>query len=449
MFSREALSKLEAWKLDKKRKPLIIRGARQVGKTTLIEIFSNKFEQYIYLNLEKPSNAKIFEEHADIKDIVEIIFLEHPKHIYEKETLLFIDEIQNSSKAIMMLRYFFEEYPNLYVIAAGSLLEAAFGFNKSFPVGRVEYLFLYPLSFKEYLVAKKENKLLELINELPFPIYAHEKALKDFYRYTLIGGMPEIVANYISNDDVVVRLGKIYDSIILSYLDDIEKYATNNTQARIIRYIMQHLFQEIGQRIKFEGFGKSNYKYREMREAFDTIEKAMFLKLKFPTIDVKLPITQSLNKSPKLFLLDTGLINYFAGLQKEVFSVKDISDAHAGKIAEHIVGQELVAYSKSILNLPTFWVREKKQSTAEVDYIYQFENLIIPIEVKSGKVGRLRSLMLFIDKAPHNFAVRIYSGKLSIEKAKTINGKEFNLLNLPFFLISVLEQYLKWMIKQS
>lgn len=445
MFYRNILDDFKKWANKTDRKPLIIRGARQVGKTTVVEMFAEKFQQYIYLNLEKKFDREIFEKTDDINEIIRAIFLLKNKLISVSNTLIFIDEIQNSAKAIKMLRYFYEEQNEYYVIAAGSLLEFASDYKTSFPVGRVEYLNLYPFTFSEFLNAQGEQGLLEALKEIPFPYFAHEKALKKFYRYTLIGGMPEVVKNYIEKGDLV-ELGTIYDSLLISYMDDVEKYAKNNTQADILRHVINSCFEEAGKRIKFEGFGKSNYKFREMKESFLTLERAMLIRLQYPSVVVKPPITFSKNKSPKLMVLDTGLVNYFVGLQKDLFATDNIDDIYGGKIAEHIVGQELLAHSKSKIHKPIFWVREKRQSTAEVDFLIQYNGLVIPVEVKSGKAGRLRSLMQFIDNAPHNFAVRIYSGLLSIDKVKTLNGKEYKLLNLPLYLTGALEKYLEWFI---
>lgn len=138
------------------------------------------------------------------------------------------------------------------------------------------------------------------------------------------------------------------------------------------------------------------------------------------------------------------MLNYFAGFQKELFGAKDINSVYQGKIAEHIVGQELLACETSPLYKLNFWTREKKQSTAEIDYIIKFNNLIIPVEVKSGPTGRLRSLHQFIDRSKHNFAIRIYSGKLQTDKLTTINGKGFILLNLPFYLTGSIYKYIEW-----
>jgi hypothetical protein len=162
-----------------------------------------------------------------------------------------------------------------------------------------------------------------------------------------------------------------------------------------------------------------------MSEALKIIEKAMLIHLMYPTTTVKIPIEPDNKKSPRLHILDTGLINYFAGLQKELFGTRDLDNFYEGKIAEHIVGQELMAEDQSIIKKVGFWVREKKQSSAQVDYVIPFNNYLIPVEVKKGKTGKLRSLHEYMNRAQHNFAVRVYSGRLSIDDVKTTQGKNF------------------------
>ncbi|MCD4772858.1 MAG: AAA family ATPase [Bacteroidales bacterium] len=446
MFQRKLINKLLVWKDNKDRKPLILRGARQVGKTTLVELFSTKFDFFINLNLDIKKDREIFENNDDVQKIIQIIFLEHNIPVTTNKTvLLFIDEIQNSSNAIKLLRYFYENINKIHVIAAGSLFENLLNKNISYPVGRVEYLVLRPFSFEEFLMASNEEMLIKICNEIPFPNYGHSKILKIFNDYCLIGGMPEIVKNYLENKDLVL-IKSIFNNLITTYLDDVEKYANKNNDIHIIRHVIQNSLRLAGDRIKFEGFGESNYKSKDIGEAFKTLEKTFLLQLNYPTTNVKVPLIENKRKSPKLQLLDTGILNYFAGIQNQILTSNNIDNVFEGKIAEHIVGQEIMSANTSPLSKNTFWIKEKKQSNAEVDYIFQYKDLLIPIEVKLGKTGRLRSLMEFIDLCPHNFAIRVYSGELRIDKVKTIKGKDFFLMNLPFYLISKIEDYLEWLI---
>ncbi len=449
MFDRDILKSLSHWKEKKDRKPLILRGARQVGKTTAISLFSEQFDHYLYLNLEIKSERDIFEKDYSIEELLQAIFFYKNQQTPTGSVLIFIDEIQNCASAVSYLRYFYEVFPDLHVIAAGSLLETLIDTHISFPVGRVEYLVMKPLSFKEFLNAVSETASLDILNKTaPVPDFAHDKLLKLFNTYTIIGGMPEIVQKYSDKKDILA-LNSIYDSLIVSYLDDVEKYARNRTMANVIRHAVSHAFYEAGNRIKFQGFGNSNYKSREMSEALKVLEKAMLIYLIYPSSSVFPPLQPNTKKSPRLQVLDTGMLNYFGGFQKDLFGANGIDSVYQGKIAEHIVGQELLAAETSALFKLKFWNREKKQSNAEVDFLIQYENLLIPIEVKSAATGRLRSLHQFIDRAPHQYAVRIYSGKLEINRIATLNGNEFTLLNLPFYLVGSLTAYIQWLISND
>jgi hypothetical protein len=448
MFKRDILKKLSVWAQENDRKPLILRGARQVGKTTAIHLFSKLFDQYLYLNLELKDERNIFERDYPIEDLIQAIFFHKDQVKREGKILIFIDEIQSCPSAVSYLRFFYEAFPDLYVVAAGSLLETLIDTPISFPVGRVEYLVMKPLNFKEFLSALNQEANLDIINnKIPAPDFTHDKLMKLFHTYSIIGGMPEVIQKYADQKDIIA-LNSVFDSLIVSYLDDVEKYARNYSMANVIRHAVSNAFYEAGNRIKFQGFGNSNYKSREMGEALKVLEKAMLIYLLYPSSSVKPPLQPNTKKSPRLQVLDTGMLNYFAGFQKDLFGTNDINSVYQGKIAEHIVGQELLAVETSPLFKLQFWNREKKQSNAEVDFLVQYENLIIPVEVKSAATGRLRSLHQFIDRAPHRYAVRIYSGKLEINEIKTLDGKKFVLLNLPFYLTGSIVEYLEWMMSQ-
>jgi hypothetical protein len=449
VFSRKILKDLKNWADQNRPKPLIVRGARQVGKTTAVELFADHFERFIYLNLEKEEDSAHFKSRLPVKELLQSICLAKNQRINPGRTLLFLDEIQEVPEAVTMLRYFCEELSDkLHVIAAGSLLETMLGAKQiRFPVGRVQYMFLHPLTFEEYLTALGEQTALEAYQTMPFPDFAHAFILKHYHQYALVGGMPEIVATYAQSKDVV-GLTPIYQALMTAYQEDVVKYAPNETAAQVIRHAIESAPYEAGNRIKFQGFGRSNYKSREVGEALRTLERAMLLKLVYPTTAVKPPAMANRKKSPRLQFLDTGLVNYRAGLQGNFFQYKDLHAFHQGRMAEHIVGQELFAAGIRDQAQLGFWVREKKQSSAEVDYLYPYQDLLIPVEVKAGKTGTLRSLHQFLDRADHAFAVRLYSGALQIETAHTVKGKAFTMLNLPYFLVGRLMEYVKWLTTQ-
>jgi len=441
MFIRDITNEFKKWVAKPSRKPLILRGARQVGKTTAVNLFSKDFDQYIYLNLEKEEQREIFERTYPFPDLITTLFIFAQKQRSGGKTLIFIDEIQNSPKAIALLRYFYEEANDLFVIAAGSLLDSIMGRNISFPVGRVEYMALRPCSFREFLFATNNDQLLEMLEKPEVPKFLHTQFISLFKKYTTIGGMPGILNLYSQNADITA-LEPVYSSLIYSYTDDIEKYANSSAQVHYIRHIISNVFREAGTKITFEKFGNSPYRSREMKEAFVSLEKTMLAKLVYPCTSAELPLKPSLIRKPRLHVLDTGLVNYSNKIMGELVFNEEISNTHRGLIAEHIVGQELLASNFSISNDLHFWVREKTDSSAEVDYILPYNGKIIPIEVKSGSIGKLRSLHQFMDVAPHHLAVRVWQGPYSVEKAKTIAGTEFTLLNLPFYLVHRIEREL-------
>ncbi len=260
--------------------------------------------------------------------------------------------------------------------------------------------------------------------------------------------MPEIVQSYAANKDITA-LSSIYDHLITAYLDDVEKYGRNNTLKQVIRHCIRVSFTEAGRRIKFQHFGHSNYASREVGEALRTLEKTFVLSLLYPSINATLPLTPDYKKSPRLRVLDTGMMNYYLGIQAEILGTTDLSSIHKGNIVEHLVGQELLVNQFNALSSLHFWVREKKESTAEVDYVYPFESQLIPIEVKSGKEGTLKSLHLFMDQASHDMAIRFYAGQLSLTNAVTPSGKPYRLLNLPYYLASQTERYIEWLKRSS
>ncbi len=448
MFSRNIIAELHLWVSKSDRKPLVLRGARQVGKTTVINQFAERFEQYIYLNLELPNDRRPFEQFNTIETLVQTLFFVKNKVLSKKKnTLIFIDEIQELPEALNILRYFYESEPNIAVIAAGSMLETLFDKNISFPVGRVEYKVLRPASFPEFLEAINETEALKYLQSMPLPSFTHPKLLQLFHTYALIGGMPEIVRNYSENKDLTT-LKPIYDSLIMGYLDDVEKYASTESQIQHIRHAIRASFSQAGRRIKFEGFGNSSYRSRDMGEALRTLENALLIQLIYPCTDVHLPLLPDRRKSPRLQILDTGMLNYFAGIQKEILGTADLNKVYQGTLIEHLVGQELLAFQFNALSSLNFWIREKQSSTAEIDYVWAFEGKLVPVEVKSGSEGKLKSLHLYMDMAPHNMALRFYAGEISITDAISPGGKPFKLLNLPYYLVSQIEPYLKWFQEQ-
>lgn len=443
-FERKAYQHLLNWKNRSDRKPLIIRGARQVGKSTLVEEFAREYKHFISLNLEKPQNRTIFEELKITKDIVNAIFLQSGTPQDGEATLVFIDEIQESPKAIQQLRYFYEEFPQLHLIAAGSLLEFAIRKVASFPVGRVEQMVLHPFDFEEFLMALNRKDILMELETIPVNTYAHAIILGLFHQYAIIGGMPEIVKRYVTEDSLA-NLGPIYDNLWQSYRDDVEKYASNATERKIIRHIIDTAAAE-KDRITLAGFGNSNYKAREVGEAIRALDLARIIQLVYPTSALQPPIIPDIKRSPRLQFLDSGLLNYSLGLQAEMIGIKDLNNFYKGKVIQQLVVQQLQAQMNSLLYKPMFWVREEANSSSEVDLVFQYKQYVIPIEIKSGEQGRLRSLHQFVERTNHHYAVRLLANHFSVENVKTPGGTSYLLMNLPYYLATRIPQYIDWFI---
>ena len=433
MFKRKILEKLEEWKNADRHKPLILRGARQVGKTTLVNEFGSHFENYLYFNMERNENVKLFEMDINIDDLVSMLFASLGKKKKDGKTLIFIDEIQNSPKTIALLRYFYEQRPDLYVVAAGSLLENLIDVKVSFPVGRVQYLALRPCSFYEFLGAIDKNELLAILSQKPeLTVAFHEQLMHQFNQYAIIGGMPEAIQQYAETKDVVA-IEDVYETLVQAYKDDAEKYVVGNKLTDTVRFILSYGWAFAGETITLGNFANSGYKSREVGDAFRLLEKAMLLELVYPVSSTQMPVIPETRRMPKLIWFDTGLVNYQAGIRSEIIGSTDMVDAWRGHIAEQITAQELFALEDRVGQHRAFWA--KPNNGAEVDFVVSHNSRLYPIEVKSGTNSHLRSLQVFMDSSNVDVAIRIWSKPYSVDDIKTVNGKTFKLVNLPFYLI--------------
>ena len=376
----------------------------------------------------------------DIPTLIDRIHILCRKRKNDGTTLLFIDEIQNSPEAVRLLRYFKEEAPWLYVVAAGSLLETLIDTQVSFPVGRVEYMALRPCSFVEFLNGIGEEYDAEVIKTLNADAI-HDRLMNHFLNYILVGGMPEAIMKYAERRDVLA-VDSIYSSFINAYSDDVQKYARSKTMSAVIRHIIREGWTYAAEPISFNNFAESSYRSREMGEAFRTIERALLLELAYPVTSEQIPLMPNYRRKPKLLWLDTGLVNYYAGVRSEIFNGGDIMSVWKGRVAEHIVAQELVAENFEFGVRRNYWLRDKVDASAEIDFVYQHGNRVIPIEVKSGTNSKLRSLHQYMDKAPHDIAVRVWTGRYSIDNASTPSGKPFRLINLPFYYVGQIKNIL-------
>jgi predicted AAA+ superfamily ATPase len=446
IIQRNIESELLRWKNAENRKPVILRGARQVGKTFAVNQFAANFENFIDVNLERPRERELFENFNTGQELFERILLYKGLSANINNTLLFIDEIQHSADAIRALRYFYEDVNELNVIAAGSLLEV---FSKqegfSFPVGRVKNLYLYPVNFLEYLKAKN-LPLAEKFVSMDFVKDAtnHDLLLRQFNEYAFVGGMPETLTTYLKTGSYSM-LKEIYDAIFMGYLEDVEKYS-NLAKAKYLTHTIDRAPLYAGERITYEKFGESSYRSREIKEAFDVLERALIVYRARPSTSTRIPIIEKMRKAPKLFFLDVGLTNYRIGFKEFFNSKTSLDNVYQGKISEQVVAQEIISQREVYPSL-NFWTREK--GAAEIDFLYPFKEFVIPIEVKSGKAGKLKSLIQFMEKSNHPYAVRIYSGRSRIDQIKLPSGKIFFLHSMPYYLLSRLDEAIDQFISQS
>lgn len=441
MFKRIALKYLREWAQKDERKPLVLRGARQVGKTTLVRMFAKEFDNYIYLNLEEKENSELFAADNSFEDLLSGIFFKANVRKDSQRTLIFIDEIQNELKAVQSLRYFYEKRPDIYVIAAGSLLESLMGRHISFPVGRVEYMALHPCTFVEFLSAIGEDMLAQQVENVTVPQSLHNYTLDLFKKYMIIGGLPEVVANYAQYRDMV-RLEGVFNALLSGYRDDVEKYASKPKEQDSIRFILNYGWTSAAHRIQFAKFTNSSFKSADVSNAFRTLEKTLLLELVYPLTSTSFPILPDLKKSPKLLWLDTGLVNYVAGMQEELLFTNDSDELWNGDIAEHIVAQELLGASMLFGEKRMFWVRDARNSQAEVDFVICHKSHLLPIEVKTGNNSKLRSLHQFMEESKEDVALRLWNGPMTSDTITRSDAREFMLYNIPLYYAGHLKQFL-------
>ncbi len=395
-MKRLAEKQVLEWKDSQRRKPLIIRGARQVGKTWLVENFlAKQFDSFVKIDLEKRRDVHThFEGNLDPKTILTYLELEVGRIIPGK-TLLFFDEIQACPRAIMALRYFYEQMPELHVIAAGSLLEFAFG-EISIPVGRVQYLHMPPMTFYEYLLAMGKEQMAEYVLKSPVNIAEEiqKMILNELRGYFFIGGMPECVKSYRDSGSMVEAFG-VQSEILDSYRDDFSKYKPH-IDTTCIDAVFLNVAKSIGEQLKYTRLndghsGQMNHK------AFNLLAKAKVIH-KIPACDPSgLPLGATANlKKFKSTMLDIGLLQRICQVPAELeLKQENLLAMYRGKLAEQFVAQEMLAKNSSEL---FYWARDVRGSSAEVDYLAVRQGIIYPVEVKSGVSGSLKSLHLMLEK---------------------------------------------------
>lgn len=400
---------LNAWAEAKRRKPLILRGARQVGKTYAVKtLAAGEFQnQLVMIDFEKsPLLARIFKQDLDPKRIISELELVTGCAIIPGKTLLFFDEIQQCPEALMSLRYFFEEVPDLHVIAAGSLLE--FVLSKiSFPVGRVQFLNVYPLSFIEFLMAIGRESLAELLQEKIKVLSetVHDVLRQELIRYFMIGGMPEAVQAYIDSGSIR-ESQSVHRELILSFQNDFAKYAPQANHF-CLSEVFSSVAKEVGNQIKYTHLAQ-DFSGPTIKNAFTLLSMAQVITPIPACSPPVLPFEASAHmKTFKAAFLDIGLMQSLCGLPMDMQDLnKNLLSVYRGALAEQFIAQELrLTQDQGKLY---YWQRFEKSSTAEVDFLAVKQGKVIPIEVKSGAAGRLRSLHLFLEQYPQTSLAYIF-----------------------------------------
>lgn len=436
MITRRLEQDLLDWKASPTRKPLLIRGARQVGKSFLVESFGRQyFENIVVINFElEPEHKQAF-ENLNPQNICNTLRITTKQLIEPGKTLIFLDEIQDCPKAIQALRYFKEKMPEQHVIGAGSLLELALRkADFRMPVGRVQFYYLYPLSFKEFLSVVNPQSVAELEQATltkPLAPALHNYFLEQLKLYTLLGGMPEAVSQYLQNENLQ-KAQATQNSILETYLDDFGHYASYAD----IKYLTRCFTETpkiVGQQIKYNKIDP-DVRSRELKQAIQTLEDVNLLQRIHATKAQGLPLDAATNeKKFKLNFVDIGLVKRSNQLDASVLMSDDIMLVNKGALAEQLVGQELLANSPSYERTKLyFWARDG-QGIAEVDYVITSGTNIVPVEVKSGKVGVLRSLKQFMLERSSSVGVRISQQELK---------QEGNILSVPLYMISELPRLL-------
>jgi len=426
---------LRSWADEKNRKPLLLRGARQVGKSSAVRNLAKSFKTYIEVNFDDDKAVHIlFEQFNSPQEICEQLSLFYKKEITAGQTLVFFDEIQSCPAALAKLRYFYEKYQELHLIAAGSLLEFAIEEMPSFAVGRIRSLFLYPFSFEEFMFAKKEKMLVEAYrkasSQKPLSDIIHNELKKIFKIFLITGGMPEAIAKYIATNSLL-ESQTVIDDLITTFRSDFAKY-----KKRMSGIHIENVFESVANQIdsKFVYEKVSNLNNNQVKQS---LELLIMAGLVIPVVHSSangIPLGAEANyKRRKMLLLDTGMFLRMLGFDSsQIIIAQDFKTINMGALAEMFVGLEILKASSCHIPCQLYcWHREKKQSNAQVDYLIQKNNNIIPIEVKSGSKGAMPSLRLFMEEKKSALGIRT-----SIENFGRIDNVEI----YPLYAISNLLQ---------
>lgn len=436
---RSLIQSLIEWKISPARQPLLLRGARQTGKTHLVEHFGKAhFDHVLTINFEKEKHYLACFQNLDPKQIIQEIELSANQTLIPGKSLLFLDEIQECPNAIQALRYFYEEMPELHVIGAGSLLEFALhAENFSMPVGRVSFLYLYPMSFNEMLHALHHQKLLDYLNNLSprdkIPESVHQQLLQQLRLYFTLGGMPNVLRLYVEHEKLLL-CRQTQTAILNSYRDDFGKYASQ-VQQKYCERVFSKSCELIAKHFKYTDIDP-DMDYRALKQAMHLLFKAQILAPIFYTKATGFPLSATqIEKKYKLLFLDVGLAQAAGRLSPELILHNNLMQLNRGALTEQYVGQQLLTMQPNDNRAELFyWQNDTRNSQAEVDYILSVDDLLIPIEVKSGSIGRLRSLHIYM----HSHDVKL-GVKLSTDTLDTSQ----NIWSVPLYLIEQLPRLIR------
>jgi uncharacterized protein len=449
-MDRVYLEDLRIWFKSEFRKPLVLRGARQVGKSSLVRLFAQSNNLVLNeINLEQNVHFDQVFKTLDIEGIESELNSFFHRSIRDPGSILFLDEIQATPHALAALRYFHEQRNDIAVIAAGSLLEFVLEqADFSMPVGRVEYLYMGPMTFEEFLAARGERFLLERIRQFnfsePWPETLHLSCMKQLRSYLMVGGMPEAVQAFVKQP-ATPDWSHVQESILQTYKDDFTKYSKRQRLA-ILHEVFMRLSSFVGHKAKYSQLAE-NQRASVTREVVELLTYAKIIRRVFHSSGQGIPLgAQADLNHYKLYMVDVGLVNRGLGILP-FSSLFDSQTVFEGPIAEQFVAQHIANFGRHRLGQELYyWHREQAQSNAEVDFLIQYDAAIIPIEVKAGTTGSLRSLhqfMLHSSKSP--FAIRFNATGPSITEVEhlvlTKEGSlpcKFTLLDLPLYMIGQL-----------
>lgn len=452
---RKALNYLEnQWISNSDRKPLVIRGARQVGKTWLVREFAKKIgKTLIEINFEATPNLASLFESNDPHEIILQLGVKNKRPIDVTTSLLFLDEIQAAPDILAKLRWFAEQLAELPVIAAGSLLEFVLAKHTfSMPVGRIDYLHLEPLSFEEFLLAQDEQTAYDYLQQIQFsqkiPLALHEQLLSQFKKYLFVGGLPAAVSNWITKKEWA-SVNRVHHNLLTTYRDDFSKYHGRLEVMRLDETLLS-VPKMLGRKFIYSHVN-ALVQSTSIKNALELLQKARVCHAVRCVHANGVPIAAEVKeKYFKEIFLDVGLCNAMLGIDlNEMLNVDELTLIHSGAVAEQITGQLLRTIFPFYIQPELFyWAREEKNANAEIDYIIQHRNKIIPIEVKAGATGSLKSLHYFMGLKKLPLAVRINSDVMSktIVSAKHEGqNNQYQLLSLPFYLIEQIPRLLQSM----